>query len=122
MNNGFEKFDETYSGKEAKLGAARELRRPADEKRQFTKFTQEQYDSMYASIVDGTLAIDDSFDADVKPAVNAITVNYHSFDKALKTCFFNRPAHPAQGGFCSVSPILGYFLCSFYCTWRDFSV
>ena len=44
----------------------------------FTKFTQEQYDSMYASIVDGTLAIDDSYDADVKPAVTTVTVDYQS--------------------------------------------
>jgi basic membrane protein A len=44
----------------------------------FTKFSQEQYDSLYASIVDGTLAIDDSYDADVKPAVTTITVDYQS--------------------------------------------
>ena len=44
----------------------------------FTSFTQEQYDTMYAAIVDGSLVIDDSFDADVKPAVTTITVDYQS--------------------------------------------
>ena len=44
----------------------------------FTKFTQEQYDTMYAAIVDGSLVIDDSFDADVHPAVTNVTVDYQS--------------------------------------------
>ena len=77
MNNGW-KFSETYSGKETKLGAAENCVGLPMSTSKFTKFTQEQYDSMYASIVDGTLAIDDSFDADVKPAVTTITVDYQS--------------------------------------------
>ena len=37
---------------------------------------QEQYDTLYKSIVDGSLVIDASFDADVHPEVSAITVDY----------------------------------------------
>lgn len=77
MNNGW-KFSETYSGKETKLGAAENCVGLPMSTSKFTKFTQEQYDSLYASIVDGTLAIDDSYDADVKPAVTTITVDYQS--------------------------------------------
>ena len=44
----------------------------------FAKFTQEQYDSMYAAIVDGSLAIDDSYDADVHPATTNVNVDYQS--------------------------------------------
>ena len=77
MNNGW-KFTEAYAGKETKLGAAENCVGLPMETSKFNKFTQEQYDSMYASIVDGTLAIDDSYDADVKPAVTTITVDYQS--------------------------------------------
>ena len=77
MNNGW-KFSETYSGKETKLGAAENCVGLPMSTSKFTKFSQEQYDSLYASIVDGTLAIDDSYDADVKPAVTTITVDYQS--------------------------------------------
>ena len=77
LNNGW-KFSETYSGKETKLGAAENCVGLPMSTSKFTKFTQEQYDSMYASIVDGTLAIDDSYDADAKPAVTTIAVDYQN--------------------------------------------
>ena len=77
MNNGW-KFSETYSGKETKLGAAENCVGLPMSTSKFTKFTQEQYDAMYASIVDGSLAIDDSFDVDVHPAVTNVTVDYQS--------------------------------------------
>ena len=77
LNNGW-KFSETYSGKETKLGAAENCVGLPMATSKFTSFTQEQYDTMYAAIVDGSLAIDDSFDADVKPAVTTITVDYQS--------------------------------------------
>ena len=77
LNNGW-KFSETYSGKETKLGAAENCVGLPMSTSKFTKFTQEQYDSMYASIVDGTLAIDDSYDAGVKPAVTTIAVDYQN--------------------------------------------
>ena len=77
LNNGW-KFSETYSGKETKLGAAENCVGLPMATSKFTSFTQEQYDTMYAAIVDGSLVIDDSFDADVKPAVTTITVDYQS--------------------------------------------
>ena len=77
MNNGW-KFSETYSGKETKLGAAENCVGLPMSTSKFTKFTQEQYDAMYAAIVDGSLAIDDSFDVDVHPAVTNVTVDYQS--------------------------------------------
>ena len=77
LNNGW-KFSETYSGKETKLGAAENCVGLPMSTSKFTKFTQEQYDAMYAAIVDGSLVIDDSFDADVHPAVTNVTVDYQS--------------------------------------------
>ena len=68
----------TFQIKETKLGAAENCVGLPMSTSKFTKFTQEQYDSMYASIVDGTLAIDDSYDADVKPAVTTIAVDYQN--------------------------------------------
>ena len=75
MNNGW-KFTETYAGKETKLGAAENCVGLPMETSKFNKFTQEQYDAMYASIVDGTLTIDDSFDITVTPSVTNVTVDY----------------------------------------------
>ena len=77
MNNGW-KFTETYAGKETKLGAAENCVGLPMETSKFNKFTQEQYDAMYAAIVDGSLVIDDSFDVDVHPAVTNVTVDYQS--------------------------------------------
>ena len=75
LNNGW-KFTETYAGKETKLGAAENCVGLPMETSKFNKFTQEQYDAMYASIVDGTLTIDDSFDTTVTPSVTNVTVDY----------------------------------------------
>ena len=75
LNNGW-KFTETYAGKETTLGAAEDCVGLPMETSKFTKFTKEQYDTLYKSIVDGTLVIDASFDADVHPEVSAITVDY----------------------------------------------
>ena len=75
MNNGW-KFTEAYAGKETVLGAAEDCVGLPMETSKFTKFTQEQYDTLYKSIVDGSLVIDASFDADVHPEVSAITVDY----------------------------------------------
>ena len=77
LNNGW-KFTEAYAGKETKLGAAENCVGLPMSTSKFTKFTQEQYDAMYAAIVDGSLVIDDSFDADVHPAVTNVTVDYQS--------------------------------------------
>ena len=75
MNNGW-KFTETYAGKETTLGAAEDCVGLPMETSKFTKFTKEQYDTLYKSIVDGSLVIDASFDVDVHPEVSAITVDY----------------------------------------------
>ena len=75
LNTGW-KFTEAYSGKETKLGAAENCVGLPMETSKFNKFTQEQYDAMYASIVDGTLVIDDSFDTAVTPSVTNVTVDY----------------------------------------------
>ena len=75
LNNGW-KFTEAYSGKETKLGAAENCVGLPMATSKFNKFTQEQYDAMYASIVDGTLVIDDSFDTAVTPSVTNVTVDY----------------------------------------------
>ena len=75
LNNGW-KFTEAYSGKETKLGAAENCVGLPMATSKFNKFTQEQYDAMYASIVDGTLVIDDSFDTNVTPSVTNVTVDY----------------------------------------------
>ena len=75
MNNGW-KFTEAYAGKETTLGAAEDCVGLPMETSKFTKFTKEQYDALYKSIVDGSLVIDASFDADVHPEVSAITVDY----------------------------------------------
>ena len=75
MNNGW-KFTEAYAGKETVLGAAEDCVGLPMETSKFTKFTQEQYDTLYKGIVDGSLVIDASFDVDVHPEVSAITVDY----------------------------------------------
>lgn len=77
LNNGW-KFTDTYAGKQTVLGAAENCVGLPMSTSKFTKFTQEQYDAMYAAIVDGSLVIDDSFDADVHPAVTNVTVDYQS--------------------------------------------
>ena len=77
LNNGW-KFTDAYAGKQAVLGAAENCVGLPMETSKFTKFTQEQYDAMYAAIVDGSLVIDDSFDVDVHPAVTNVTVDYQS--------------------------------------------
>ena len=77
MNNGW-KFSDAYAGKETKLGATENCVGLPMETSKFTKFTQEQYDSMYAAIVDGSLAIDDSYDANVHPATTNVNVDYQS--------------------------------------------
>ena len=77
LNNGW-KFTDTYASKQTVLGAAENCVGLPMSTSKFTKFTQEQYDAMYAAIVDGSLVIDDSFDTDVHPAVTNVTVDYQS--------------------------------------------
>ena len=75
MNNGW-KFSETYAGKETTLGAAEDCVGLPMETSKFTAFTQEQYDTLFTAIADGSLVVDNSFDAEVKPTVTNVTVDY----------------------------------------------
>ena len=75
LNNDW-KFSETYAGKETTLGAAEGCVGLPMESSKFTTFTQEQYDTLFGAIADGSLVVDNSFDAEVKPAVTNVTVDY----------------------------------------------
>ena len=75
MNNDW-KFSEAYAGKQTVLGAAEDCVGLPMETSKFTTFTQEQYDTMFAEIVDGTLVIDDSSDVAVTPDTPNINVDY----------------------------------------------
>ena len=75
MDNGW-KFSDTYAAKQTVLGAAEGCVGLPMETSKFTKFTQEQYDTLYQEIVDGTLVVDDSFDTAVTPAVTNVNVDY----------------------------------------------
>ena len=77
MNNDW-KFSEAYSAKQTVLGAAEDCVGLPMETSKFTNCTQEQYDALYTAIVDGTLVVDDSFDAEVHPATSNVTVDYQS--------------------------------------------
>ncbi|MDD4850173.1 MAG: BMP family ABC transporter substrate-binding protein [Gemmiger sp.] len=70
------KFSATYAGTETKLGAAEDCVGLPMAASTFTTFTQEQYDSLYASIVDGSLVVDNGSDPAVTPAVTNVTVDY----------------------------------------------
>ena len=75
MNNDW-KFTDAYAAKETTLGAAENCVGLPMETSKFTKFTQEQYDTMFQEIVDGTLTIDNSYDVDVHPETTNVTVDY----------------------------------------------
>ena len=75
MNNDW-KFSEASAGKQPVLGAAEDCVGLPMETSKFTNFTQEQYDTLYQQIVDGTLVVDDSFDTAVTPAVTNVNVDY----------------------------------------------
>lgn len=75
MENGW-KFSDTYAGKETKLGAAEDCVGLPMETSQFTNFTQEKYDELFAAMVDGSLVVDDSDDKDNFPVTDKITVDF----------------------------------------------
>ena len=70
------KFSDTYAGKETTLGAAEDCVGLPMENSKFTSFSQEQYDKLFNSLVDGSLVVDNSFDTAVTPSVSSITVDY----------------------------------------------
>ena len=75
MNNGWT-FSDSFAGKETTLGAADDCVGLPMETSQFTTFTQEQYDELFAALVDGSLVVDNSFDTSVTPTVSNVTVDY----------------------------------------------
>ena len=75
MNNGW-KFSEAYAGKETTLGAEENCVGLPMETSTFNTFSQADYDALFASLVDGSLVVDNSFDTAATPAVTAITVDY----------------------------------------------
>lgn len=74
-NNGG-KLSAAYGGKETKLGAAENCVGLPMENSRFTNFTQAQYDTIFAALADGSVKVDDSFDAAVTPTVTDLKVDY----------------------------------------------
>ncbi len=70
------KFSDAYAGKETTLGAAEDCVGLPMSSSKFEKFTQDQYDKLFASLVDGSLVVDNSFDTEATPAVSNVTVDY----------------------------------------------
>ena len=70
------KFSDAYAGKETTLGAAEDCVGLPMESSKFTTFSQSQYDTLFASLVDGSLVVDNSFDTEKTPAVSNISVDY----------------------------------------------
>ena len=70
------KFSDQYAGKETTLGAAEDCVGLPMDSSVFSSFTQEQYDKLFASLQDGSLVVDNSFDTAVTPAVSSISVDY----------------------------------------------
>ncbi len=70
------KFSSAYAGKETTLGAAEDCVGLPMATSNFSTFSQEKYDELFASLADGSLVVDNSFDTAVTPAVSAISVDY----------------------------------------------
>ena len=70
------KFSDAYAGKETTLGAAEDCVGLPMDSSVFTTFNNDQYDKLFASLVDGSLVVDNSFDTAVTPAVSNISVDY----------------------------------------------
>ena len=68
-------FSDAYAGKETKLGAAEDCVGLPMESSQFTTFTQDQYDTLFSGLADGSLTVDNSIDADIAASVSTITVD-----------------------------------------------
>ena len=70
------KWPEAYAGKCQALGAAEDCIGLPMEASHFEKFTAEQYDTLFAGLVDGSIAVDNSFDPAAHPATEHITVDW----------------------------------------------
>ena len=69
-------WPESYAGVCQYLGAADDCVGLPMETSQFTKFTQEQYDTLFQAMADGPLGVDNNSSADVKPVTTNVTVDY----------------------------------------------
>ena len=69
-------WPESYAGVCQYLGAADDCVGLPMETSQFTKFTQEQYDTLFQAMADGSLVVDNNSSADVKPVTTNVTVDY----------------------------------------------
>ena len=74
-DNGGE-WPEDMAGVTQNLGAADDCVGLPMETSQFTKFTQEQYDTLFQAMADGSLVVDNNSSADVKPVTTNVTVDY----------------------------------------------
>ena len=74
-DNGY-KWPEAYAGKCQALGAAEDCIGLPMETSHFETFDQAKYDELYKAMADGSLVVDNSFDPEVKPVVENITVIY----------------------------------------------
>jgi len=70
------KFSDKYAGKETTLGAVEDCVGLPMDSSKFNTFNKDQYDKLFASLVDGSLVVDNSFDTAVTPEVSAISVDY----------------------------------------------
>ncbi|MCI2046230.1 MAG: BMP family ABC transporter substrate-binding protein [Faecalibacterium sp.] len=70
------KFSGTYAGVETKLGAAEDCVGLPMEASHFNTFTQDQYDTLFKSLEDGSLAVDDASEATAQFATTTIKVDY----------------------------------------------
>ena len=69
-------WPESYAGVCQYLGAADDCVGLPMETSQFTKFTQEQYDTLFQAMADGSLVVDNNSEADKHFATTTITVDY----------------------------------------------
>ena len=74
LENGW-KFSDAYAGKETKLGAAEDCVGLPMESSQFTTFSQDQYNDLFADLANGSLVVDDSIDKDIAASVSTIKVD-----------------------------------------------
>lgn len=69
-------WPEAYAGQCQYLGAADDCVGLPMENSKFENFTQEEYDALFESIANGSLVVDNSSNADVKPETTNVTVDW----------------------------------------------
>ena len=69
-------WPQNYAGVCQYLGAADNCVGLPMETSQFTTFTQEQYDTLFQAMANGSLVVDNNSNPDVKPATTNVTVDF----------------------------------------------